>query len=452
MTFQKISKILYPIYHFLPCASTQIHRVLRFLNYLAATGKFEITVLTCENPNDILYDESLMNELNVNIRIIRTKSILFGIHGKSKIVRSYLKSKLEQKKANFLIDFLLKIYRHTLKKIFNMINIPDNCIGWLPFAFLKGKKLFRNTKFEIIFSTGPPFTNFLISALLKDSNSKLVIDYRDPWTSNYYMERNFRANWQLKLSRKFEEFVLKRTDFVIANTEAMKNFIISQNKSLFLGLNIKIEAIYNGFNFKEHIVNNGSKKTGITFIHSGRFHGKYRTPKYLLNAMRNLIDPKKIDIDKIKVVFLGNLNPTDFELIKQIKTDDFCEFRGTVSYTENFKLIDEADCLVVIGGGAEFDGMFVPSKIFEYLQTDNMILGLLPKGEAYNILEKSGGSVLVAPENEFEIEQVMLEIYNRFLKVGNLKIKRNSNYILENFDANKQCKKLEQILLNLLNS
>lgn len=451
MTYHKTSKILYPIYHFLPCASTQIHRVLRFLNHLAASGKFEITVLTCEKSNDFLYDDNLINKLNSKIEIIKTKSILFGIHSKSRIVRTYLTTKFEQKKTSFIKEFLRTIYKCTLKEIFCLINIPDNCIGWLPFAFIQGKKLLKNSKFDIIFSTGPPFTNFLLSALLKEGHNKLILDYRDPWKRNYYMERNFRTKWQIKLSRKFEEFVLKRTDFVIANTDAMKDFIISQNESHFAKFDIKTEVIYNGLNLQQHVTKSiTKKKSRMTFLHAGRFHGKYRTPKHFLEAMRNLSDQAIIDLRKIKVIFLGNINPTDFELIKQIRTDDFCEFRGMVSHSENLKSIHEADCLVVIGGGAKWDGMFVPSKIYEYLQTDNMILGLLPKGEAYNILAKSGGSVLVSPENEWEIEQGILEIYNRFLKNGNLKIKRNSNYIFDNFDSKKQCKRLEQILCNLL--
>lgn len=452
MTQSQAKRILYPIYHFLPCATTHIHRVMRFLNYLADTGKYEITVLTCKNPNDILYDENLIHKLDPRIKVLRTNAILFGIHNKSKLLRSYLQSKYQQKRTNYFKDFLRRIYKFTIKEVFNLINVPDSSIGWLPFALLKGRKLLQTDSFDIIFTTGPPFSNFVLSALLKNESTKLVVDYRDPWKNNYYMERNYRTEWQVKLSRHLEKYVLSKSDLVIANTNRMKDFIMSENNNSFTDGRIRVEVIYNGFNYENSVQNIEEHvlKNTLTFLFSGRFHGTRLTPRYLLEAMRDLIDAGQIDKDRIRVVFLGNLIPSDFEHFSHVKTDDFCDFRGMVPHEENLRLMNDADCLVVICSTGTVDRMLVPSKIYEYLNTNNMILGLLPPGEARDVLQKSGGAVLVSPDDLHAIKDGILQIYNRFLRQGNLGIQRNTKYVVENFDAKKQCEKLERILDNLL--
>lgn len=442
------TRILYPIYHFLPCATTHIHRVMRFLNHLAQTDDYEITVLTCKNPNDISYDVNLIKKLDRRIRIVRTHAVLFGLHNKSRAVNSYLTAKHEQKKASVWREGLRTIYRFTLRPMFNLISVPDNCMGWLPFALARGKKLLNTHAFDIILTTGPPFSNFVLAAALRKKGLKLVIDYRDPWRKNYYMETHFSMAWQVNLSRKLEKYVLQKTDVVIANTESMRQFIIRENIECFKNRNVHTEVIYNGFDYSEARVDKEANQR-LTFLFTGRFHGSYITPKYLLQAFRELIDSNRIDSDEIRMVFTGTLIPSDFEQFSHIKTDDFCEFRGMVPHAENLKLIRSADCLVVICSQNRVDRVLVPSKIYEYLHTANLILGLLPNGEAFNILQNAGGAILVTPDDVAEIKRALKEIYNRFQISRSLAINRDWQYIGENFDARKQAEKLQTILESL---
>ena len=439
-----MKKILFPIYHFLPCATTHIHRLMRFLNYLADIGEYEITVLTVRNPDDIMYDETLIKKLNSGIQIIRTASLFFGIHNRTKIVAEYRRDKQSESRRKSGKEIFRTFFRIFIRPILNMINTPDNCVGWLPFAIYRGRKLMHDNKYDMIFCTGPPFSNFILSAILKTDQTRLVLDYRDPWKNNEYMEKNYLFKWQHKISQKWEAYVLRRTNGIIANTKTMLDFISEQNKHVLTNLDIKTTVIYNGVSFRQSIKPVKSQNRKIMFLHSGRFHGAIRTPKFFMEAMRALIDQGKIAAGKIEAVFLGNLSPSDFDQFSHIQTDDFCRFPGIVSHDENLRLINEADCLIVIGGNGPHDSIYVPSKIFEYLQTSNLILGLLPHGEAFDILENTGGAILTDTQHSASIQEAILEVIRRIEK--NEPTHRNTEYLTNQFDCNRLNEKLNDFL------
>lgn len=442
-----MKKILYPIYHFLPCATTHIHRVMRFLNHLVNTGEYEITVLTAKNPNDVMYDEKLIDKLDPRIKIVRTSAWFFGIHNKSKVIASYRADKQDPGKKSSLKELIRQIFRTLIRPVLNMINTPDNCIGWLPFALVKGKKLVSENQYDIIFTTAPPFSNFILSALLKSEETKLVIDYRDPWKNNDYMEKTYIFNWQRWVSQRWETYVLKKTDGVIANTNRMLNFIKDQNSELFSDRIIKTTVIYNGLSFDKEDKLKKKQNSKLLFVHSGRFHGSIRTPKYFLEAMRQLIDEGQVDMNRIVIRFLGNLSPSDFDQIAHIDTREFCQFPGMVPHSENIKQINEADCLVVIGGSGKYDGIYVPSKIFEYLQTPNIILGLLPDGEAKDILQNAGRTVVVDPTDIQGIKDAIVHVMKELQ--SNESELRNQNYLINNFDSEVLSQKLAAFLKSL---
>lgn len=444
-------KILFVVYHFLPASTTHIHRLIRFLNFLAATNKFEITVLTSRNPTSLLYDEGLSKKLNDRIKVARTRAFFLGIHAKSGTMKSYVKLSHKPNPSSlshFLLQLVRASYRFSLQRLFRLMSIPDEFVGWFPFALLRGRRYIRSNDFAFIITTGPPFSNFLTAALLKRKGIKLIIDYRDPWAGNLHME-SYRPAWQNKLNKRLERFVLTKTDVVINNTQKMHEFFLENHSFFVEAQNIKTAVIYNGFDINDKRTGEAESNGTVNFVFSGRFH-RFVPPQYFLRAARELIDGNRIEPSEIKVTFIGSNTARDFELFSNIFVDDFCEFLGPVPHGQNLEIIRNSDCLLVFLGSQAHDRIIVPSKIFEYLLTDNLILAQVPQdSETAKILHKAGGELIVPSLNVADIKAVILKIVINYRTKGHLKVKRNMRYLVDNFDVRVQGKKLLDIIESL---
>ena len=63
------------------------------------------------------------------------------------------------------------------------LNTPDELIGWLPFAWWRGRTLTRRRDIRAIIASGPPFSTVLAGALLHAwTGLPLIADFRDAWT------------------------------------------------------------------------------------------------------------------------------------------------------------------------------------------------------------------------------------------------------------------------------
>ncbi|MEW6061984.1 MAG: glycosyl transferase family 1, partial [Bacteroidota bacterium] len=138
--------VLVIAYYFPPLGGSGVQRVLKFVKYLPQFG-WQPTVLTIGPTAYYAKDESLLKEIeSLNIRIIRTSSIDPNtvVHKKHDVVR--MPKEGTRKLLSFISDTFF---------------IPDNKIGWKRKAIKAASEVLKNEKFDVIFATSPPPTDFL---------------------------------------------------------------------------------------------------------------------------------------------------------------------------------------------------------------------------------------------------------------------------------------------------
>ena len=100
---------------------------------------------------------------------------------------------------------------------------PDFACSWLFPAIYQGIKIVKKYDIQVILATGMPWTALIIAYFIKlFTGKKLIIDFRDPWVGNPYIEK---SKFEHYLDRKVESKIIRSSHVVIANTHHLKQEI-----------------------------------------------------------------------------------------------------------------------------------------------------------------------------------------------------------------------------------
>ena len=179
-------KLLIIASNFPPIRSAGVYRTLRLAKYLPSHG-WDLHVLTLQTdrlPQGISTDSTLLDQVSEEIPISRAKVRLpietFNrITGRSNSIskRNTTKGKgggqTKSKKASLVQQFKDRLTVPWMT--------PDRLVGWVRPASKKGIAITRNNQLDLIYSSGPPWSNHLAAnQVSKSSSLPWVTDFRDP--------------------------------------------------------------------------------------------------------------------------------------------------------------------------------------------------------------------------------------------------------------------------------
>ena len=96
---------------------------------------------------------------------------------------------------------------------------------------MKGLKLIQREKISLIYASGQPWPSLLIGVLLKKiAGIPLVIDFQNPRTDNPCDKLNHPI--RRELNRFLERKVVKSSDFIVVDTEALRHVIVEKYPEL----------------------------------------------------------------------------------------------------------------------------------------------------------------------------------------------------------------------------
>ncbi|HYM03681.1 MAG TPA: glycosyltransferase, partial [Stellaceae bacterium] len=117
----------------------------------------------------------------------------------------------------------LKIVKRRLRTAYyDLTNVPDNRIGWLPWASAAGRALCRSWTPDLIFGSGPPFTALLACRTLSARlNIPWVAELRDRWADDPY---DVVPRWRAALNQWLERRTLGSAAGLVTVTEPWAEF------------------------------------------------------------------------------------------------------------------------------------------------------------------------------------------------------------------------------------
>ncbi len=449
-------KVLIIAYNFPPLGGGGVQRTLKFSRYLPLFG-WEPIILTVSNPYSPLRDYSLVKELPADLQVFRAPAFELSRWENRffSLFKPGIKSWAEKKGSGPHILSEVEIspsnLRVNLKKIYRFLTfwlrVPDEQVGWVPFAILKGLSLIKSKKIDLIYTTSPPHSSQLIGLFLsKLSGKPRVADFRDDWLEDEQRISHY-PGFYLRMERYLGKKLITDTSCLIANTEFKKE-VYDKNYPQAK----RIVVIQNGFDAEDLMRARQKQDKWLDdkfhLCHTGYFYPGIALPFF--ETLREFFLENPELRGKIQLDLVGYLEKEYRDSIIKNQLEDVVKLWGYVEHLSSINFLLKSHLLIhLIGSEGEFWKGVVAGKLYEYLASGKPILSFAPKGGESEkmILQANSGWVLDLNDKK-GIKLKLKQICELFFR-GELKVEQNRSYI-EGFERKNLTRKLSLVFKNCL--
>lgn len=364
-----------------------------------------VTIFTINpNENDPLYNKSKWNLISERYRVIRSDPGKF--YKKSYVEKKNLSEKEEINKSKFKSK-IRKFYHKYIK----FFVFPDRMIFWNKYLTESVIDEVRvNGSPDLIISVGFPFSTHFAAVKLKNLyESKLVLDYGDPWSFN-------PSNETIPKRRKFidlffEKKILMNADYVTVTTKQTREKYLKT----FPFLDNKIQVITQGVDTSIYSQKDDKvyeKKTNeIHFFYSGLFYEDIRNPLSFIDAIEEMT---KIELRNrnIIITIAGKMEEYVLSKIESLQNKNITyRLLGNITLDEVVFYQKKCDCLLFFGN---LGSLQLPGKIFEYLATDRPIFAICDLEDMSIDLINQYKRGTIASYNKKNIKDNFVDFLNRY--------------------------------------
>lgn len=262
------------------------------------------------------------------------------------------------------------------------VNIPDNRIGWLPWAYPACLKLCRSWKPDVIFATGPLFTA-LVTARLASARLGIpwVAELRDRWADDPYDEV---PAWRARINQCLERRILTSAAGLVTVTEPWSVFYRGKYGKPVL-------TAYNGYDPADFMETDDPRPASdkITIGYAGSIYPGRRDPTPLFEALQRM-GPAA---ESFRVAFCGTDPAHVMPLAERAGVRHLVEIRPAVPYKQSLEFQRQSDVLLLMQWDDPREQGNCPGKFFEYLASLRpvLLLGLADGVPATILRERAAG-------------------------------------------------------------
>lgn len=415
-------RVLMVSYFFPPAGNVGVHRTLRFLKWLPEFGWHPI-VLTPRNAKVPNHEPSLLEKVPSTVPIVHTASFETLNYGNNLAARRRMPLPAPVRKL------CVEVPRDAWK----YVSVPDEKLGWVPFATRAGRQVLAEQNVSAIYVTGKPFSSYFIGeALSRRSGLPWIMDLRDLWTLNRRVRPTSR--WHGRMESRLERRFVQSAAAVIANTPGNRDDFIACYPEC---PPEKFVTITNGFDAADFESLPSAKSDKFTIGYSGTFYftgdqpaSGYRrllgfdrkdrqiyetySPKFLFQALSELFAESPEMRDKTEVIFTGPGCQKIGGLVSQFGLKGNVDLRGWVEYRESLAMLRSSHLLVLALSRGEESAGWIPSKLFQYLGAGTPILALVPPGDVADIVQDTKSGSVAPPDDVGAIKSELRRAFAEF--------------------------------------
>ncbi|XXK45510.1 hypothetical protein ACMAY4_02980 [Porticoccaceae bacterium nBUS_17] len=358
-------EVVFVTHAFPPAGGSGVQRIAKFARYLPESG-IQASVITAKNISKTTADSSLLEGLEC-LEIVRSLSLdpmFIADRFKSRSAKTVLgaeKPSVIHRGKSILFLMLLKIRDYC--------RLPDQYIGWIPFAFFSGVKHIKAKKTPVIIASLPTYTNGLLGYFLsKATGAPLILDFRDSWTDDPYL--SLPTKFHRWVHTKLENRILGHAKHLVVYGDWLKDIYDRRYPS------IPTTVILNGYDacdFPDKVVSDGESRK-IRLAYSGSLFEYHHEFVELLFATISLLPSDSRN--QLELVFAGDIQLTSFDaLVDKYGLSSSVVKLGYVKHSDALSLLLSADGLLFTipkGDTSSFTG-----KIFEYLGARKPIISFV---------------------------------------------------------------------------
>lgn len=276
-----------------------------------------------------------------------------------------------------------------VKSILKRFVFPDRFARWRKAAVEHGRRLVRETPYDVILASFPPASVAQLALdLCAQTRARFVLDYRDRWFGPGGYEPMTRKS--LALHRQLESDTVRQAALVLTVSEPMAEAVALEQ-----GISADtLLVVPNGYASPSDPTDSTAPReatpestaqspTGITLAHVGTVIARNR-PDLLFEAVTALKgDPA---LSGVTFQFVGNLSR---EYLVEAGLSPIVQSTGLLPRSEARHAMRDADALLLLTG-AYVGRWGHNAKLFEYVQTGRPIVCLeeQPQSNDRKLLER----------------------------------------------------------------
>lgn len=396
-----------------------------------AKQKYNVTVITCENPDMPLGKNENFDANIEGVELLRIKSKVGNIDGNLR------QNKNQVKKKSISIFFKSLLFKFAQLFIF-----PDKAMFWYGNVknYLKmNPHLIENT--DVIFSTSPGVTNHQIALFIKKQNKQIqwIADFRD---------FNYLENWEGKkgikafLHKKLEYQIIKEATHLTFVTNTM----LQAYQMHYKPFAAKMISVYNGFELEDVLSVRHRTDNKLIFFYAGTFYNGLRSPLPLLQLLDKAIYEKVIQSSEIIIQIAGNIDEQTKMQMSVFKAYSCIDFLGNLPRAEVLNYMCNSTFLWLIVANIKSHYKTIPIKFFEYVAAKRPILNFAPKEAEVSHIISTNQLGFNIDTLDFSMEEsypIILELLENFKK-GRYELELDQN--IDTFTWEQQLQKINELI------
>ena len=277
-------------------------------------------------------------------------------------------------------------------------------------ATREGIRLAQEHNVEAVAVSADPWSALITAWRVSDAlDLPLVIDFRDPWTLHSGKSK-LRPPPTLAFMRWYERRLFARADRVILNTESCERAYRERDGHLWPAE--RLTHIRNAFDstmFGEWCPPRPLKGRPFELTYFGQFR-KFVRPDGLYRGVSRFIEQRGLSVDDFKLVMISPLDVYAAEAMKAYGLEPYIESRPSVSFTESFEVLQQADALALVDGGCP---LVIAGKLYDYLCAGRPILSVAESDEVNNMILSSEAGEVASPHVPEEVAERLGALYDR---------------------------------------
>jgi glycosyltransferase involved in cell wall biosynthesis len=282
-------------------------------------------------------------------------------------------------------------------------------LSYVPAArFISGRHV---KSAEVAIGTSPTlFAAMAAAGFARRHKIPFIMEVRDLWPAIFVELGIIRNPRLIHWLERWEMGLYEQAAKVVVVTQAFRKKLIERGLP-----EAKLFTIPNGADIDFWNPAAPSSETRRRLNLEGHFVVLYIGAHGISHALERILDSAQELLDSPQIHFLlvgeGAEKEKLVQRARQLKLTNttFVDSVGKNEVREFYALADV--CLVPLKDIPLFE-TFIPSKMFEMMSMARPIVGSL-RGEAADILHRSGGAYVVEPENSHELAQAVLRLYHQ---------------------------------------
>jgi hypothetical protein len=289
--------------------------------------------------------------------------------------------------------------------------VPDRWQSWIVPGILKGTRLMRAARLEVVCSTYPIASAHVIGyGVSKLTGRPWVADLRDPMLQTGFPPGKLRR----RTFAWIERLIFSHARKIVVTTPGCADFYRERYGA---EAATRIAVIGNGYDEESFPglppAAPRAPDRPLVLLHSGVLYGQDRNPSNFFAALAEVMREPEYAGSEVRVLLRapGSELPLD-QLIADFKLQGVVEVQPAIPYLEALSEMLAADALIIFQS-CECNRQ-IPAKAYEYLYARRPILGLTdPAGDTGRLLASAGVEAIAALEDREAIKRMLRENLHR---------------------------------------